>query len=216
MASDMETIPREGEKFRIKVSPFAYVKLLLASLQYPSKAGENYPSEKIAGIFTGSKANKDLKILNFYYLENLGLKDFDIASFPGVLECIEKLQRKLQKETNLIEEREILAWVTSTSSTDLAPMPIHLKTQYFLQSEVSENILGAIFAPALLEESYGLAFFHLKGDYRYITEFSPVVINEYMLAAIGENDRIFDLLIDVNDRFHDKERKILLPPMGGI
>ncbi len=216
MASDAaEGIPKEAEGFQIKVAPLAYVKVLLASLQYPPKAGDNNPSEKIMGLFTGSRAGKEIKIANFYYLRNLGDKDFDISNFPDVLGHIERLQQKLQKETDPEEEHEVLGWMASISSTELTPAPIHLKTQYFLQAEVSENLIGVLFSPALLEESHGLAFFHLKGDYHYVTEFSPVITNEYMLATIGENDKIFDLLIEVNQHFHDKERKLLLPPVGG-
>ncbi len=215
MASNVEEMPKEPEGLKIKVAPLAYVKVLLASLQYPPKAGDNSPSEKIAGIFTGSRANKEIKIANFYFIRNLGDKDLDITSFPEIVGHMEKLQQKLQKETDPDEEREVIGWLASVNATDLTPAPIHLKTQYFLQAEVSENIIGALYAPALLEESHGLAFFNLKGDYRYVTEFSPVITAEYMLAAIGESEKIFDLLIDINEHFHDKERKLLLPPIGG-
>ncbi len=210
-----DEMPKETEGLRIKVAPLAYVKVLLASLQYPQKEGDNSPSEKIMGLFTGSTTGKEMKIANFYYLRSLGENDFGISNFPDVLGHIEKLQQKLQKEKDPEEEREVVGWVASIKETDLTPAPIHLKTQYFLQAEVSENILGALYAPALLEESHGLAFFNLKGDYRYITEFSPVITNEYMLASVGESEKIFDLLIDVNEHFHDKERKLLLSPVGG-
>ncbi len=210
-----DAIPKETEGLKIKVAPLAYVKVLLASLQYPQKEGDTCPSEKIMGLFTGSRAGKEMKIANFYFLRNLGDKDFDISSFPDIVGHIEKLQQKLQKETDPEEEREVVGWVASINATDLTPAPFHLKTQYFLQAEVAENIIGVLFAPALLEESHGLAFFNLKGDYRYVTEFSPVMTAEYMLAAVGESEKIYDLLIDVNDHFHDKERKLLLPPLGG-
>ncbi len=217
MACEAEGIPKEkeAEGYRIKVAPLAYVKVLLASLQYPPKAGENNPSEKIAGIFTGSRATKEIKIANFYFIRNLGEKDFDINNFPEIVGNIEKLQQKLQKETDPEEEREVIGWVASINTTDLTPAPIHLKTQYFMQAEVSENIIGALFAPGLLEESHGLVFFNLKGDYHYVTEFSPIITSEYMLTAIGESEKIYDLLIDVNGHFHDKDRKLLLPPAGG-
>ncbi len=215
MAIDADGTPKETEGLKIKVAPVAYVKVLLASLQYPQKEGENSPTEKIVGLFTGSKTGMEVKIANFYYLRNLGDKDFDLSSFPEILGQIEKLQQKLQKETDPDDEREIIGWVASINATDLTPTQVHLKTQYFLQSEVSENIIGALFAPALLEESHGLVFFNLKGDYRYVTEFSPVVTAEYMLAAIGDSEKIFDLLIEVNEHFHEKDRKLLLPPVGG-
>jgi hypothetical protein len=214
MASEMEGTPKETEGYQIKVAPLAYVKVLLASLQYSAKEGDTNPSEKIAGVFTGSRVGKELQIANFYYLRNLGDKNFDIANFPEILGQIEKLQLKLQKEKDS-EEREVIGWVASINATDLTPSPIHLKTQYFLQTEVAENMIGTLFAPALLEESHGLAFFHLKGDHRYVTEFSPIVTYEYMLATIGDSEKIFDLLIDVNERFYDKDRKLLLPPLGG-
>ncbi len=215
MASEMEGTPKETEGYQIKVAPLAYVKVLLASLQYSAKEGDTNPSEKITGIFTGSRVGKELKIANFYYLRNLGDKDFDIANFPEILGQMEKLQLQLQKRKDP-EECEIIGWVASINATDLTPAPIHLKTQYFLQAEVAENMVGALFAPALLEESHGLAFFHLRGDYRYVTEFSPVVTSEYMLATIGDSESIFDLLIEVNERFHYKDRKLLLPPLGGM
>ncbi|HMF34739.1 MAG TPA: hypothetical protein VKK79_25175, partial [Candidatus Lokiarchaeia archaeon] len=183
-----ETSP-QNKLLEVKVTPLAYVKVLLSSMQYiPKYPTEGQSGGKIAGIFTGTVAGKEVHVKDFYLTHHFGEEDFEIQNYPDFLEQLETIQSRLDEDEDGEEKQEIVGWLASTNAPELTPTLGHLKTQYFLQSEVSEKIMGALFSPALLEESHGMLFFSFKGDYRYISEFSETQQHEYMLAIVGEND----------------------------
>jgi hypothetical protein len=213
MASE---VAPQNKPLEIKVAPLAYVKILISSIQYlPKNPSEGQAGQKIVGLLTGNVTGKELQVKNFFLTHHLGEEDFTIQNYPNLLEQVEAIQAELDEDEDTDPRQAVVGWLASTNAPELALTTGHLKTQYFFQSEVSEKMVGAIFSPALLEESHGMLFFSFKGDYRYISEFSDTQQHEYMLAAIGETDAIFELVLEVSQRFHDAERTTLIEPVGG-
>src|SRR5271157_5902838 len=134
-----ETSP-QNKLLDVKVAPLAYVKVLLSSMQYiPKNPTEGQSGGKIAGIFTGAVAGKEVHVKDFYLTHHLGEEDYDIQNYPDMLEQIETIQSRLTDDEDAAENQEIVGWLASTNAPELTPTLGHLKTQYFLQSEVSEK-----------------------------------------------------------------------------